>query len=64
MTIVLGVAAAADVSISRTALLRGRTLKGSFFGGVRPRSDLPSIVKKCVDKVSNFGYLFELESGE
>ena len=32
-------------------LLSGRTLKGSLFGGWRPKSDLPSLVDKYADKV-------------
>ncbi|XP_019183780.1 PREDICTED: alcohol dehydrogenase-like 2 isoform X2 [Ipomoea nil] len=31
-------------------LLCGRTFKGSVFGGVRVKSDLPSIVDKCIRK--------------
>lgn len=53
MTIVVGFAADKDVTVNRTALLYGKTLKGSIFGGIRPRSDLPSIIEKCVDKVGN-----------
>lgn len=32
-------------------LLCGRTIRGSIYGGVRPQTDLPEIVEKCVNKV-------------
>ncbi|CAK9166011.1 unnamed protein product [Ilex paraguariensis] len=31
-------------------LLCGRTVKGSIYGGVRIRSDLPTIIDKCINK--------------
>ncbi|KAL8537180.1 hypothetical protein ACS0TY_012383 [Phlomoides rotata] len=31
-------------------LLCGRTIVGSIYGGVRPQTDLPQIVEKCVNK--------------
>lgn len=31
-------------------LLNGRTLKGTFFGNYKPRSDLPSVVEKYMNK--------------
>lgn len=33
-------------------LLNERTLKGTFFGNYKPRSDLPSVVEKYMNKVS------------
>jgi alcohol dehydrogenase len=39
------------VSAHYAFLLSGRTLKGSLFGGWRPKSDLPSLVDKYADKV-------------
>lgn len=44
------------------SLLYGRTLKGTTYGGVRIRSDLPKIIEKCINKVniiilSNFSTL-------
>ncbi|KAE9615279.1 hypothetical protein Lal_00048133 [Lupinus albus] len=30
--------------------LAGRTLKGTFYGNYKPRTDLPSIVEKCMNK--------------
>lgn len=38
--------------INYIPLLCGRTLKGSIYGGVRPQSDLPTIVDKCINKVT------------
>ncbi|XP_027181307.1 alcohol dehydrogenase class-3-like [Coffea eugenioides] len=31
-------------------LICGRTLKGSIYGGVRPKSDLPLLLEKCANK--------------
>ncbi|CAI9093495.1 OLC1v1029004C1 [Oldenlandia corymbosa var. corymbosa] len=36
--------------INYIPLLCGRVLKGSIYGGVRPLSDLPTIVDKCINK--------------
>ncbi|KVI00538.1 Alcohol dehydrogenase, C-terminal [Cynara cardunculus var. scolymus] len=33
-----------------TTLFNGRTLKGSLFGGVKTRSDLPILIEKCINK--------------
>lgn len=33
-------------------LLNERTLKGTFFGNYKPRSDLPSVVEKYMNKVN------------
>ncbi|ONK71953.1 uncharacterized protein A4U43_C04F14100 [Asparagus officinalis] len=49
ITIMLG-GAEKNASISCLALLGGRTLKGTTFGGIKPRSDLPSIITKCINK--------------
>ena len=32
-------------------LLNERTLKGTFFGNYKPRSDIPSVVEKYMNKV-------------
>lgn len=37
-------------------LLCGRTIKGTIYGGVRPKSDLPNIIQKCINKVRIFDY--------
>jgi Zn-dependent alcohol dehydrogenase len=39
------------VSTHYAFLLSGRTLKGSMFGGWKPKSDLPSLVDKYAAKV-------------
>ncbi|KAK3016744.1 hypothetical protein RJ639_006722, partial [Escallonia herrerae] len=31
-------------------LLHGRTVKGSIYGGVRPQSDVPTIIDKCINR--------------
>nr|ATI15534.1 alcohol dehydrogenase-like protein [Mentha x piperita] len=36
--------------IDYLALLNGRTLRGTTYGGVRIRSDLPKIIEKCINK--------------
>ena len=52
VTVTLGVPKAKpEVSAHYAFLLSGRTLKGSLFGGWRPKSDLPSLVDKYADKV-------------
>ena len=35
-------------------LLNGRTLKGTFFGNYKPRSDIPGVVEKYMKKVKYF----------
>ncbi|KAM0905834.1 hypothetical protein ACQ4PT_017128 [Festuca glaucescens] len=39
-----------EVSAHYGLLLSGRTLKGSLFGGWRPKSDIPSLVEKYANK--------------
>ena len=34
-------------------LLNERTLKGTFFGNYKPRSDIPSVVEKYMNKVTD-----------
>lgn len=34
-------------------LLNERTLKGTFFGNYKPRSDIPSVVEKYMNKVNS-----------
>nr|GEV59996.1 alcohol dehydrogenase-like 1 [Tanacetum cinerariifolium] len=48
-TILIG-AAPDNVPISSLSLINGRTLKGTTFGGVRTRSDLPIILQKCMNE--------------
>lgn len=40
-----------EVSAHYGLLLSGRTLKGSLFGGWRPKSDIPLLVEKYANKV-------------
>ncbi|XP_059651034.1 alcohol dehydrogenase 1-like [Cornus florida] len=39
-----------DMQLPFPSLLLGRTVKGSIFGGVKTKSDLPVIADKCVNK--------------
>lgn len=53
MTVTLGVPKVKpEMSAHYGLLLMGRTLKGSLFGGWKPKSDLPSLVKKYLNKVT------------
>ncbi|KAK9272822.1 hypothetical protein L1049_003200 [Liquidambar formosana] len=49
-TILIGAVNETSVHINFIALMRGRTLKGSTFGGIKVQSDLPIIVDKCINK--------------
>ncbi|KAI3511376.1 hypothetical protein L1887_18529 [Cichorium endivia] len=49
-TVAIGVGLGANWAIGTTALLSGRTLKGSLMGGIKTQSDLPIILNKCVNK--------------
>ncbi|KAJ8625024.1 hypothetical protein MRB53_033554 [Persea americana] len=35
------------------AILRGKTMKGAWFGGLKPKSDIPLLVKRYMDKELN-----------
>ncbi|PKI75548.1 hypothetical protein CRG98_004084 [Punica granatum] len=51
LTVTLGVPKAKpEIAAHYGLLLTGRTLKGSMFGGWRPKSDLPSLVDKYLNK--------------
>ncbi|KAL5173147.1 Alcohol dehydrogenase-like 6 [Glycine soja] len=51
LTVTLGVPKVKpEMSAHYGLLLMGRTLKGSLFGGWKPKSDLPSLVKKYLNK--------------
>lgn len=52
-TIVLGVAsgAAAPISIPSYEILRGRSVVGSLFGGLKPKTDVPLLAQKYLDEV-------------
>ncbi|MCI24114.1 alcohol dehydrogenase-like 6-like, partial [Trifolium medium] len=52
VTVALGVPRVKPkISAHYSLFLRGRTLKGSIFGGWKPKSDLPSLVEKYMNKV-------------
>ena len=41
----------AQVSLNPYEFLRGRSVIGSLFGGVKPKSDIPVFAKKFLDNV-------------
>ncbi|KAL5577423.1 hypothetical protein UlMin_019122 [Ulmus minor] len=49
-TVIIGLANVTSVQINLLTLLCGRTLKGSIFGGLRPKADLPLLIEKCKNK--------------
>ncbi|KAF8380696.1 hypothetical protein HHK36_028186 [Tetracentron sinense] len=51
VAIVIGASNQTSVPINFMSLIFGRTLKGSIFGGIKPHSDLPTIIDKCINKV-------------
>ncbi|KAG5108477.1 hypothetical protein JHK84_045384 [Glycine max] len=57
LTVTLGVPKVKlEMSARYGLLLMGRTLKGSLFWGWKPKSDLPSLVKKYLNKVTETVY--------
>ncbi|KAJ4720931.1 Alcohol dehydrogenase-like [Melia azedarach] len=46
----IGVGNNASVPVSVLSLCCGRTLKGTVFGGIKPKSDLPILLQKCKNK--------------
>ncbi|KAJ4951572.1 hypothetical protein NE237_028404 [Protea cynaroides] len=50
VTIAFGLGDKGTAPISLIALISGRTLKGSTFGGIKPQTDLPTIIEKCINK--------------
>ncbi|XP_042510413.1 CYP enzymes assisting alcohol dehydrogenase-like isoform X2 [Macadamia integrifolia] len=51
VTISIGISEKGIAPINLVALLSGsRTLKGSVFGGIKPQTDLPTIIEKCINK--------------
>ncbi|XP_043724953.1 CYP enzymes assisting alcohol dehydrogenase-like isoform X2 [Telopea speciosissima] len=50
VTISFGVGEKGIAPISLNALISGRTLKGSVFGGIKPQTDFPTIIEKCINK--------------
>ncbi|KAK1260747.1 Alcohol dehydrogenase-like 7 [Acorus gramineus] len=50
-TIILGVEMhGAPISISTLEILKGRSIVGSLFGGIKTKSDIPILVKRYLDK--------------
>ncbi|KAM7516851.1 hypothetical protein LguiA_006434 [Lonicera macranthoides] len=63
-TVILGVEMhGSEVSISPQDILRGRTVTGSMFGGIKPKSDIPILVKKYLDKELNLDEFVSHEVG-
>ncbi|XP_058096909.1 alcohol dehydrogenase-like 7 isoform X1 [Magnolia sinica] len=50
-TIILGVEMhGSPISINHAEILKGRTITGSLFGGIKAKSDIPLLVKRYMDK--------------
>ncbi|XP_042509750.1 8-hydroxygeraniol oxidoreductase-like [Macadamia integrifolia] len=50
VAVIIGTSQEVTALISLTSLICGRTLKGSIFGGIKPKSDLQSIIDKCINE--------------
>nr|XP_009783649.1 PREDICTED: alcohol dehydrogenase-like isoform X2 [Nicotiana sylvestris] len=48
--ILLGAGLELDWQMNYVPLMLGRTLKGSIYGGIRTRTDLPFVFDKCINK--------------
>lgn len=58
MTVTLGVPKVKpEVSAHYGLFLSGKSLKGTLFGGWKPKSDLPSLIEKYMNKVSSTTYI-------
>lgn len=58
MTVTLGVPKVKpEVSAHYGLFLSGKSLKGTLFGGWKPKSDLPSLIEKYMNKVSSITYI-------
>ncbi|KAJ9673897.1 hypothetical protein PVL29_023444 [Vitis rotundifolia] len=50
-TVILGVEMhGSDLNVNPYQILRGRSVMGSLFGGLKPKSDIPILAKKYLDK--------------
>ncbi|GKV07415.1 hypothetical protein SLEP1_g19195 [Rubroshorea leprosula] len=49
-TILIGTGDNLSLHVSFLPLVFGRTLKGSLFGGIKAKSDLPLLLEKCKNK--------------
>lgn len=43
----------APLSLGSYEILRGRTVVGSYFGGLKPKSDVPLLAQKYLDQELN-----------
>ncbi|KAJ4953685.1 hypothetical protein NE237_030517 [Protea cynaroides] len=50
VTIVIGVSHETIALVNINSLICGKTVKGSMFGGIKPQSDLQSIIDKCINE--------------
>ncbi|KAJ1415157.1 hypothetical protein SESBI_18348 [Sesbania bispinosa] len=60
-TIAVGAGTEPIVPFGHSAILCGRTLKGSIFGGLKPKSDLSIVTKRCQNGDFPLGELFTHE---
>lgn len=44
-----------EINIHPYEILRGKSVAGSLFGGLKPKSDIPILAQKYLDKVSSNG---------
>lgn len=42
------------LTFSPYEILKGRTVVGSFFGGLKPKTDVPRLLQKYMDKVNEY----------
>jgi len=40
------------ISLPCLDLLSGKCVMGSYFGGLKPKTDVPVLVQKCINKVA------------
>ncbi|XP_045826762.1 alcohol dehydrogenase-like 1 isoform X1 [Trifolium pratense] len=53
-TVIIGVEMhGSPLTLNPRTMLRGRTITGSLFGGIKPKSDLPLLAQKYLDKELN-----------
>ncbi|KAI4340295.1 hypothetical protein MLD38_025145 [Melastoma candidum] len=50
MAVIIGAGDENELHINFMSLIMGRTIKGTIFGGIKPRSDLPVLFDKCERK--------------
>ncbi|CAD6209934.1 unnamed protein product [Miscanthus lutarioriparius] len=63
-TVVLGLGRDSDqVCLPSLELLFGRCVMGSLFGGIKPKTDIPILAKKCMDKELQLDALVTHELG-